>query len=163
MSSRLPTDEALEKEDRIDEIKKKKNKTEKKKKKKNNNKKTTTKKHSPSNPHLLQAQQAPAIAYAKVVGRYDTQTRTLGEGAVVCGGMGVGDRVTFEAFLLDKLLQQSWIFIPAVLVWNRHFGKKYQKCLPGKPSSQTAIYGLNTVNFLFVLHVWIFIYFQSLG
>ena len=51
MSSRLPTDEALEKEDRTDEIKKK------------------TKKYSPPIPHLLQAQQAPALPYAKVVGR----------------------------------------------------------------------------------------------
>ena len=48
MSSHLPTDEALEKEDRIDEIKKIK--------------------HSPPIPHLLQAQQAPAPPYAKVVG-----------------------------------------------------------------------------------------------
>ena len=52
MSSRLPTDEALEKEDRIDEIKKIK--------------------HSPPIPHLLQAQQAPALPYAKVVGRPGT-------------------------------------------------------------------------------------------
>ena len=52
MSSRLPRDESLEKEDRIDEIKKKKN--------------------SPPVPHLLQAQQAPALPYAKVVGRPDT-------------------------------------------------------------------------------------------
>ena len=54
MSSRLPTDEALEKEDRIDEMKKKK------------------KKNSPPVPHLLQAQQAPAQPYAKVVGRPGT-------------------------------------------------------------------------------------------
>ena len=54
MSSRLPTDEALEKEDRIDEIYKKKIK------------------HSPPIPHLLQAQQAPALPYAKVVGRPGT-------------------------------------------------------------------------------------------
>ena len=52
MSSRLPTDEALEKEERIDEIKKKK--------------------HSPPIPHLLRAQQAPALPYAKVVGRPGT-------------------------------------------------------------------------------------------
>ena len=52
MSSRLPTDEALEKEDWIDEIKKIK--------------------HSPPFPHLLQAQQAPALAYAKVAGRPGT-------------------------------------------------------------------------------------------
>ena len=49
MSSRLPRDEALEKEDRIDEMKQIKN--------------------SPTVPHLLQAQQAPALPYAKVVGR----------------------------------------------------------------------------------------------
>ena len=49
----LPTDEALEKEDRIDQIKKKI-------------------KHSPPIPHLLQAQQAPALPYAKVVGRPGT-------------------------------------------------------------------------------------------
>ena len=48
MSSRLPRDEALEKEDRIDEMKKKKNK------------KKTKKKKQPI-PHLLQVQQAPAI------------------------------------------------------------------------------------------------------
>ena len=41
-------------EDRIDEIKKKKKKKGK---------------HSPPIPHLLQAQQAPALPYAKVVGR----------------------------------------------------------------------------------------------
>ena len=52
MSSRLPRDEALEKEDRIDEMKKNKN--------------------SPPVPHLLQAQQAPALPYAKVVGRPGT-------------------------------------------------------------------------------------------
>ena len=51
MSSRLPTDEALEKEDRLDEIKKKKKK----------------KKIQPI-PNLLQAQQAPALPYAKVAG-----------------------------------------------------------------------------------------------
>ena len=55
MSSCLPTDEALEKEARIDEIKKKQ-----------------TKKHSPPIPHLLQVQQAPALPYAKVVGRPGT-------------------------------------------------------------------------------------------
>ena len=54
MSSRLPVDEAVEKEDRLDEIKKKK------------------KKNSPPVPHLLQAQQAPALPYAKVVGRPST-------------------------------------------------------------------------------------------
>ena len=53
MSSRLPRDEALEKEDSIDEMKKKK-------------------KNSPPVPHLLQAQQAPALPYAKVVGRPGT-------------------------------------------------------------------------------------------
>ena len=47
MSSRLQTDEALEKEDRRD-LKKVK--------------------HSPPIPHLLQAQQAPALPYAKVAG-----------------------------------------------------------------------------------------------
>ena len=52
MSSRLQRDEALEKEDRIDEMKKIKN--------------------SPPVPHLLQAQQAPAVLYAKVVGRPGT-------------------------------------------------------------------------------------------
>ena len=50
MSSRLPRDEALEKEDRIDKMKKK-----------------NTQKNSPSIPHLLQAQQAPALPYAEVV------------------------------------------------------------------------------------------------
>ena len=52
MSSRLQRDEALEKEDRIDEMKKIKN--------------------SPPIPHLLQAQQAPVLPYAKVVGRPGT-------------------------------------------------------------------------------------------
>ena len=52
MSSRLPRDEALETEDGIDEMKNIKN--------------------SPSVPHLLQAQQAPAHPYAKVVGHPDT-------------------------------------------------------------------------------------------
>ena len=47
MSSRLPTDETLEKEDRIDEIKKIK--------------------HTPPIP-----QQAPTLPYAKVVGRLGT-------------------------------------------------------------------------------------------
>ena len=51
MSSGLPRDEALEKEDRIDEMKK------------------NTTKNSPLVPHLLQAQKAPALPYAKVVGR----------------------------------------------------------------------------------------------
>ena len=54
MSSRLPTDEALEKEDRIDKIKKK------------------IVKHSLPVLHLLQAQQAPSLLYAKVVGRPGT-------------------------------------------------------------------------------------------
>ena len=53
MSSRLPTDEALAKEDRIDEIKKK---------------------HSSPIPHLLQAQQAPTLPYAKVVGLLCTES-----------------------------------------------------------------------------------------
>ena len=48
MSSPLPRDEALEKDDRIDEMKKIKN--------------------SPPVPRLLQAQQAPALPYAKEVG-----------------------------------------------------------------------------------------------
>ena len=48
MSSHLQRDEALEKEDRIDEMKKIKN--------------------SPPLQHLMQAQQAPALPYAKVVG-----------------------------------------------------------------------------------------------
>ena len=52
MSSRLPRDEALEKEDRIDEMKKQQQQQ----------------KNSPPVPHLLQAQQAPALPYAKVVG-----------------------------------------------------------------------------------------------
>ena len=49
MPSRLPADEALKKEDRTDEMKEKKN--------------------IPPIPHLLQAQQALALPYAKVVGR----------------------------------------------------------------------------------------------
>ena len=52
MSSRLQRDETLEKEDRIDEMKKIK--------------------ISPPIPHLLQAQQAPVLPYAKVVGRPST-------------------------------------------------------------------------------------------
>ena len=52
MSSHLPRDEALEKEDRIDDMKKIKN--------------------CPSIPHLLQAQQAPALPYAEVAGRPGT-------------------------------------------------------------------------------------------
>ena len=52
MSSRLPRDEALEKEDRIDEMKKIKN--------------------CLPVPHLLQAQQAPALLFANVVGRPGT-------------------------------------------------------------------------------------------
>ena len=55
MSSRPLRDEALEKEDRIEKTKKKK-------------KKKKTLKNSPTFPHLLQAQQAPALPYAKVVG-----------------------------------------------------------------------------------------------
>ena len=55
MSSHLQRDEALEKEERIDEMKKQKKK----------------KKSTPV-PHLLQAQQAPALPYAKVVGRPGT-------------------------------------------------------------------------------------------
>ena len=57
MSSRLPRDEALEKEDRIDEMKKKKEK-----------------KNSSPVPHLLQAQQIPVLPYAKVVGRPGTKS-----------------------------------------------------------------------------------------
>ena len=53
MFSRLPTDEALEKEDRIDEMKK-------------------NMKNSPPVPYLLQAQQDPALPYAKVVERPST-------------------------------------------------------------------------------------------
>ena len=45
ISSRLPKDEALEKEDRIDEMKKRKKK-------------------SPPVPHMLQIQQPPALPYA---------------------------------------------------------------------------------------------------
>ena len=56
MSSRLPRDEALEKEDRIDKM----NKIKKKKP------------NSPPVTHLLQAQQAPALPYAKAVGRPGT-------------------------------------------------------------------------------------------
>ena len=52
---RLQTDEAFEKEDRIDKIKK-------------------TIIHSPPSPHLLQAQQAPALPYAKVVWRPGTES-----------------------------------------------------------------------------------------
>ena len=55
MSSRLPTDGALEKENRVDEMKKKQYKT-----------------NSPPVLHLLQAQQAPALPYAKVVGQLGT-------------------------------------------------------------------------------------------
>ena len=54
MSRRLQRDETSEKEDRIDEMKKKK------------------KKNSPPIPHLLQAQEAPALPYAKGVGRPGT-------------------------------------------------------------------------------------------
>ena len=57
MPSRLQRDEASEKEDRIDEMKKK------------TKQKKTKKKNCPPVPHLLQAQQAPALLYAKVVGR----------------------------------------------------------------------------------------------
>ena len=53
MSSRPQRDEASEKEDRIEEMKKKMNKN----------------KNCPTVSHLLQAQQAPALLYAKVVGR----------------------------------------------------------------------------------------------
>ena len=53
MSSHLPKDEALEKEDRIDKMKK-------------------IKKKQPTVQHLLQAQQAPAQPYVKVVGRPGT-------------------------------------------------------------------------------------------
>ena len=52
MSSHLPRDEALEKEDRIDKMKKIKN--------------------SSLVPHMLQAQQDLALLYAKVVGRPGT-------------------------------------------------------------------------------------------
>ena len=48
MYSCLPRDEALEEEDRIDEMRK-------------------IKKNSPLVPHLLQGQQAPAIPYAAIV------------------------------------------------------------------------------------------------
>ena len=51
MSSCLPRDKALEKEDRIDEMKKK---------------------NSLPIPHLLQTQQAPALPYAKVPGSRKT-------------------------------------------------------------------------------------------
>ena len=55
MSSLLSRAEALEKEDRIDKMKKK-----------------NKKKKSQPIPHLLQAQQAPALPYGKVVGRPGT-------------------------------------------------------------------------------------------
>ena len=61
MSGRLQRDEALEKEDRIDE---KKKQTKKQQKNNNNNKQPI--------PHLPQAQQAPILPYAKVVGRPGT-------------------------------------------------------------------------------------------
>ena len=54
MSSRLQRDEALEKEDRIDEMIKK------------------YKKNSPPIPHPLHAQQAPVLPHAKVAGRPGT-------------------------------------------------------------------------------------------
>ena len=54
MSSRHPTDEALEKEDRIDEMK------------------NDIYRNSTPVLHLLRAQQAPALPYAKVVGRPGT-------------------------------------------------------------------------------------------
>ena len=57
MSSCLQRDDALEKEDRIDEMK--------------TNKQQKNKIKSRV-PHLLQAQQAPALPYAKVVGHPDT-------------------------------------------------------------------------------------------
>ena len=53
MSSHLQRDEALEKGDKIEEMK-------------------NIKKNSPPIPHLLQAQQAPALPYAEVVGRPGT-------------------------------------------------------------------------------------------
>ena len=53
-----PRDEAFQKEDRLDKMKKQK--------------KTKKKKNSPPVPHLLQAQQAPALPYAKVLGRRGT-------------------------------------------------------------------------------------------
>ena len=53
MSSCLPRDEALEKEDRIDGMEK-------------------NKQNSPPIQHVLQAQQTPALPYAKVVGRPST-------------------------------------------------------------------------------------------
>ena len=56
MSSRLPRDEALEKEARIDEM----------------NEKQKQPKNSPPVSYLLQAQQPPALPYAKVVGRPGT-------------------------------------------------------------------------------------------
>ena len=55
MSSRLTKDEALEKEDRINEMK-------------------NEKKNQPTFPHLLQAQQAPALTYAKVLERPGTDS-----------------------------------------------------------------------------------------
>ena len=68
MSSRLPTDEALEKEDRIEEMKKNKTKKQQQQQKNNNKKKNKKKKkNSPPVPHLLQAKQVPALPYAKVV------------------------------------------------------------------------------------------------
>ena len=60
MSSHLPRDEALVKEDRIDEMKK------------NTHKKTHKKNNRQPVPHLLQTQQAPVLPYAKVVGRPGT-------------------------------------------------------------------------------------------
>ena len=57
MSSHLPTDEALDKEDRIDEMEK----------------------NSPPVPLLLQAQQAPALPYVKVVGRPGTGSYPVSE------------------------------------------------------------------------------------
>ena len=51
-------------------MKKKKEKTKQNKKK--TTKKKQKKKNSPPVPHLLQAQQAPALPYAKVVGRPGT-------------------------------------------------------------------------------------------
>ena len=60
MSSRLQGDEALEKEAGISEMKAKKEKTKEKTK------------NSPPVPHLLQAKQAPALPYVKVVGRPGT-------------------------------------------------------------------------------------------
>ena len=182
MSSRLPTDEALEKEDRIDEIKKQQQKTKKQKKKKTkqkqkkNNKKK--KKHSPSIPHLLQAQQAPAASTAGPCPTICQSSRTIrhtdphtgGGGGCVCvcvcvaGGGGSGwhlqiscwtNYVNNREFLYQLFWSEIGIFVRNIR--NAYLANPLPKRL-FMGLTQSTFYLCFMYEYLFIFNHWVQIF-----